>query len=420
MKRRNFLGGVATLAAVQALGGLIAPPGWIIRPAHAFNGKTLLVVFLRGACDGLNVVVPYGDDEYHRLRPAIRIPPPGAEFAAIDLDGFFGFHPQLAGLAELYHEGLVAVLPAVQYANASRSHFEGQELIERTGVFDGSGWLNRHLQSVGGGDNGLAGLALGRSVPFALRGAVPVGALTGLVSATLSGDPAEEARLMQVLARHHQHDVLEGTADPELRVRQGGAIGLANLGLIRSLQPESYQPAPGVVYPETDFGRRLRDVAFLVKNSVGLEVASTDMVGWDTHFNQGAGGPEGRQAVLLAELGAGLHALMTDLGSRTRDLCVVVMTEFGRTAKQNASGGTDHGNASAWFVIGGGVEGGIHLGPTGWPGLLPDQLRDGRDLMHTVDYRDILAEVLVNHLGDEDVDAVLPAHAPTPLGLFAG
>jgi uncharacterized protein (DUF1501 family) len=420
MKRRKFLGGMATLTAIQALGGLVTPPGWVIRPAHAFNGKTLLVVFLRGACDGLNVVVPYGEDAYHRLRPAIRIPPPGPEFSAIDLDGFFGFHPQLTGLAELYHDGLVAVLPAVQYANASRSHFEGQELIERTGVFDGSGWLNRHLQSVGGGDNGLAGLALGRSVPISLRGTVPVGALTGLVSATLSSDPGEEARLLDVLARHYKNELPDATADAERRVRQGGAIGLANLGLIRSLQPESYQPAPGVVYPETDYGRRLRDVAFLVKNSVGLEVASTDMVGWDTHFNQGAGNPEGRQAILLAEFSAGMHALMTDLGPRASDLCVVVMTEFGRTAKQNASGGTDHGNASAWFVIGGGVAGGIHLGPTGWPGLETNQLRDGRDLMHTVDYRDILAEVLAKHLGDGSIDAVLPGHSPVPLGILAG
>lgn len=419
MKRREFLGSLLALGAAEAVTGVFAPPGWIIREAHAFSGRTLLVVFLRGGCDGLNVVVPHGDDTYHRLRPAIRIPAPGpgAVHPAIDLDGFFGLHPVLGGLAERFFEGQVALLPAVHHPEATRSHFEGQDHLERAGVFDGAGWLNRHLAAVGASGTGFEGVALGRGVPLALRGSVTVGALSSVVSATLSGNPLEEARLLDFLGRQYGQGVASSGATERL-IRDTGAVALEQIGLLRSMNPESYQPAPGVAYPAGDFGQRLRDIAFLVKQGVGLEVATIDFGGWDTHFAQGAGEPDGRQALLLASLGAGIQALLTDLGSLAGQLCVLVMSEFGRTAAQNGSGGTDHGNAAAWIVAGGGVRGGIYPGPQGWPGLEPDQLREGRDLRHTIDYRDVLAEILVGHLGTPRLADVLPGHTRTPVGFM--
>jgi uncharacterized protein (DUF1501 family) len=419
MKRRRFLGNLLVLGAAEAITGILAPPGWVIREAQALSGKTLVVVFLRGGCDGLNVVVPHGDDTYHRLRPGIRIPAPGpgAVYPAIDLDGFFGLHPALDGLAERFFEGQVALLPAVHHPEATRSHFEGQDYLERAGVFDGAGWLNRHLAAMGADGTGFEGLALGRGVPLALRGNVPVGSLSSLVSATLSADPLEEARLLDILGRHYDQGAASSSAAERL-IRDSGAVALEQIGLLRSMNPESYQPAAGASYPAGDLGQRLRDIAFLVKQGVGLEVATIDFGGWDTHFAQGAGEPDGRQALLLASLGAGIQALLTDLGSLAGQVCVLVMSEFGRTAAQNGSGGTDHGNAAAWIVAGGGVRGGLYLGAQGWPGLEPDQLREGRDLMHTIDYRDVLAEILVGHLGSTRLAGVLPGHVRTPVGFM--
>jgi uncharacterized protein (DUF1501 family) len=188
-----------------------------------------------------------------------------------------------------------------------------------------------------------------------------------------------------------------------------------------SVDTGGYVPANGAVYPNTGFGRQLREIAQLLKEpSIELELATVDIGGWDTHSDQGAGAPTGRQARRLAEFADGLMALYTDLGPLMDRVIILTMTEFGRTAKENGSRGTDHGCAGAWFAVGNRVAGGIHAGPTGWPGLAPDELRDGRYLDLTIDYRDILGDLLLGHLGGDagDVATVLPGHSYSPVGLL--
>jgi uncharacterized protein (DUF1501 family) len=418
--RRRFLShacraAFATCAAYQA-------PRWLIRSAEAAETeRTLLTIFLRGGCDGLNCVVPYADDDYHRMRPTIRVPAPGpgAQDPALKLDDYFGLHPMLRGLSTLYNQGRLAVLPAVHYRDASRSHFEGQATLEQAGAVDGSGWLNRYLLATGA-SSALRGVALAQNAPDALKGELPVRILNSLRASSLSEDPDEEARLNAVL--HEQYRPLQGAAESvALRaIRQSGALALQDLGFLRALGAADYRPSGGASYPSNLLGTQLQDAALLVKAELGLRVATIDFGGWDTHTAQGNGAPDGRQARALAELDAGLTAFMTDLGSHASRVAVLVMSEFGRTADQNASGGTDHGNAAAWFVLGGAIRGGIYNGATGWPGLAREQLRDGRDLAHALEFRAVMAELLIRHL---DLPAaalpmVLPGSAVAPIGFL--
>lgn len=376
----------------------LSAPHWLLRTAEAAtNDRTLICIFLRGGCDGLNMVVPHGDDEYHRQRPRIRIPSPnsGAAHAALDINGYFGLHPALTGLHALYRQGRLAILPAVHYPDASRSHFRSQATLERAGGPDGTGWLNRYLASTGGSP-GLRGLALAPSAQDAMKGSLQVRALNSLSTSVLSRDMMEEARLTVALKQQFEARPTGAESAALARVREAGAIALADLEFLRGLGAASYVPA--AAYPKTLFGTRLRDAAMLIKNNLGLEVAAIDFGGWDTHIEQGNGSPDGRHSRQLAELDTGLTAFLSDIGPAMSKVGVLVMTEFGRTLAQNANGGTDHGNASAWFVLGGTVRGGIYLGQHGWPGLLPDQLREARDLIHTLDFNQVMANLLTQHL----------------------
>lgn len=418
--RRRFLS-YASRAALAASATCQAPR-WLIQSATAAGTeRTLVTVFLRGGCDGLNCVVPYADDDYHRMRPTIRIPAPGpgAQDPAVNLDGYFGLHPVLRGLATQYNQGRLAVLPAVHYHAASRSHFEGQTTLEQAGAVDGSGWLNRYLRATGT-TSALRGVALAQSAPEAFKGELPVRVLNNLQATSLSNDADEEIRLNAVL--HEQYRTRASAADSAAlhAIRESGALALQDLGFLRTLGAADYRPGGGAIYPSNLLGTQLRDAALLIKAGLGLRVATIDFGGWDTHVAQGNGAAEGRQARALAALDAGLTAFMIDLGSHASHVAVLVMTEFGRTADQNANGGTDHGNAAAWFILGGAVRGGIYNGATGWPGLAREQLRDGRDLAHTLEFRAVMAELLIRHLGlpKAALPTVLPGSAVAPIGFL--
>jgi len=418
--RRRFLVHAAR-AALTACATYQAPHWLIQQAAAAGTERTLLTVFLRGGCDGLNCVVPYADDNYHRMRPSIRIPAPGpgVQDPAIKLDGYFGLHPMLRGLSKLYNEGRLAVMPAVHYHGASRSHFEGQTTIEQAGAVDGSGWLNRYLLATGT-TSGMRGVALAQSAPDALQGGLSVRVLNNLRGSSLSKDWDEEARLNAVLSE--QYRGLARTADSAVlrAIRESGALALQDLNFLRTLGAADYRPSGGAIYPNSAFGTHLRDAALLIKAELDLRAATIDLGDWDTHIGQGNGAPDGRHARALAELDAGLTAFMTDLGSDANRVAVLVMTEFGRTADQNANGGTDHGNAGAWFVLGGAIRGGIYNGATGWPGLAREQLYQGRDLAHNLEFRAVMAELLTRHLGmpTSAMSTVLPGATVAPVGFL--
>ncbi len=398
--------GRSALSAV----GLLSSAGSAF--ANGFAGKTLVVIFQRGGCDGLNTVVPYGEDEYYRLRPDIAIARPGSGVGgALDLDGFFGLHPAMSAMHEIYQQGHLAVLPTVHYHDGNRSHFTSQDFIESgtPGTKRADGWLNRYLTSRSQ-EADMRAVSFG-SLVHALKGSTPVAAIDSL-DAPVSGLDNE---VLSQLSGIYQQPVSSALKE-RLLLKQHGELALDNLLVLDQYRQQSYIPDNGAVYPETEYGRQLRDIARLVKARAGLEVAAVNIGGWDNHSGQG--GAEGTQANRLSEFSNGIAALYKDLGAAyMNDVVIVTMTEFGRTAKQNASGGTDHGNASSWFVIGHQVNGGIY---GEWPGLSSEQLYLGRYLAHSTDFTDIFGEIIVKHFNHaSSLAGVLPGSHYQTVGFMS-
>ncbi len=424
MKRRDFLKRfIGTSCGVGAY--LFSNPFQPrFRIARAATGKVLVVIFQRGGCDGLNTVVPYGESLYYSYRPTIAIAPPDVNNvnSAIDLDGFFGLHPGLAAFEPLYQAGDMAILPTVHYPNATRSHFDGQPLIETSAAVPQQGldgWLNRHLTShADSGQLRAAAFANGEDsgLPASMRGAAIVSTFSDLTDFNLGLSAGEEADMVQRLDQ-----IYSQTADQTKRYRQllhdFGGVALNDLNIIAGIDFTGYNPANGASYPDTVFGVQLKQTAQLIKEGVGLEVAALSKHKWDHHRDQGGGESSGKQYNLFVEFAESIAAFYQDLGAQMSDVMVLTMTEFGRSAKENASKGTDHGNASTWFVISKSLNGGIYLG-TGWPGLATEQLYNDRFLAHTVDYRDVLGEVISLHLGNNDLATVIPGHSYNPVGFI--
>jgi uncharacterized protein (DUF1501 family) len=406
----------------------------LVRGAARFGnrrGKVLICLFQRGAADALNVVVPHGEPSYYRMRPSIAIPrPSGDAGSAIDLDGFFGLHPSLAPLRELWSRGMLAPVHAVGSPSSTRSHFDAQDYME-SGTPDDkstrSGWLNRYLATRGtceectasgsarvvartdgaaGAHSAFEAVALTPQTPRILEGPAPVVAMNSLeeFSIRTSGSQAER---LEALYRTGSADIVHAT---------GGELFEA-MRMLQAANPRQYSAQHGAEYPRSPFGQHLRQIAQLIRADVGLEVAFADVGGWDTHVNQG--GATGQLAARLDDFARSIGALVTDLGDRMADVVILTMSEFGRTARQNGNGGTDHGHATALFVIGGGIRGRRVFGR--WPGLEPEQLNEGRDLALTTDFRAVFAEVIARHMGAERLDAIFPGFEQDPkrwLGLL--
>lgn len=380
------------------------------------SGKVLICLFQRGAADALNVVVPHGEAAYYRLRPSIAIPRPGGRSGgggAIDLDGFFGLHPALAPFHDLWERGMLAPVHAVGSPSSTRSHFDAQQYMEsgtpdRKGTV--GGWLNRYLAtkwtceecSASERASAFRAVSMTTQAPLILEGPAPSIAMNDLNDFTIrsGGSQAEE-----IEALYHT-----GAADI---VHAAGGEMVEAMRVLRSANPARYQSEHGADYPRSPFGRHLRQIAQLIKADVGLEIAFADVGGWDTHVNQG--GSSGQLAARLGDFASSIGALVTDLGDRMSDVTIMTMSEFGRTARQNGNGGTDHGHASALFVIGGAVNGGKKVYGR-WPGLEPEQLNDGRDLALTTDFRTVFSEVITKQLGAERIDAIFPGYTGSSAG----
>lgn len=371
------------------------------------RGKVLICLFQRGAADALNMVVPFGERAYYAMRPGIAIAPPARSagaVGAIDLDGFFGLHPALAPLKPLWDRGLLAPIHAVGSPSATRSHFDAQDYMESAtpdikGTSDG--WLNRYLATSRTCEQCAAtpfrAVAMTPQTPRVLQGSAPSVAMNSVADFTVRSGGAQAAQL-EALYRTGSADLIHGT----------GTEMFEAVKMLRAANPQRYQPERGAVYPASQFGQRLLSIAQLIKSGVGLEVAFADVGGWDTHVNQG--GATGQLAQRLGDFGASIAALVTDLADRMQDVVILTMSEFGRMARQNGSGGTDHGHAGAMFAIGGAVKGQRVVGR--WPGLAPEQLYEGRDLALTTDFRAVFAEVASRHLGATKLDALFPGYTP--------
>ncbi len=393
-------------------------PSFLRRTTYALpalaSGKVLVCLFQRGAADALNMVVPHGDADYYALRPGIGIARPARSAGAagaLDLDGFFGLHPALAPLQPLYQRGLLAPIHAVGSPSATRSHFDAQDYME-SGTPDvkgtKEGWLNRYLATCDTCEAGRAepfrAVAMTAQTPRILQGPAPAVAMTSIDAFTVRSAGGIAERL-EALYRTGSADLVHAT----------GAETFDAVKRLREADPARYSPQHGAEYPRGEFGQRLRQVAQLIKANVGLEVAFADVGGWDTHVNQGAA--TGQLANRLGDLAASIAAFVTDLGDRMEDVVILTMSEFGRMARQNGNGGTDHGHAGAMFAIGGSVKGGRVHGT--WPGLAREQLHEGRDLALTTDFRSVFSEVVTAHLGGAHVDALFPGFAgPRRTGLI--
>ncbi|HEY6127864.1 MAG TPA: DUF1501 domain-containing protein [Candidatus Acidoferrum sp.] len=408
LSRRYFMkqGGIAMV-------GLSTMPAFLQRAIAATPSsgkKQLVVLFQRGAADGLNIVVPFGEQNYYRMRPSIAIPEPrsGKADCAVDLDGFFGLHPSLAPLAPLFHQHELAIVHAAGSPDPTRSHFDAQDFMEsgtpgRKATEDG--WLNRALESVPEENaSPFRAVAVGANLPRMLRGSAPAIALP-------------DVRQFKVMAQNSSMgQVAEGgfeamyaqTVDHALRGT--GTETFEAIDMLRKADPEKYKPENGANYGKSRLGQNLQQIGQLLKADIGTEVLFVDCGGWDNHVNEG--GTQGQLANLLKDLGQSMAAFRQDMGDRMENIVFVTMSEFGRTAKENGNRGTDHGHANCMFVLGGNVLGGRVYGR--WPGLNEGQLNEGRDLALTTDFRNVLGEILQKHNGVRDLAPVFPGFDNNP------
>ncbi|MBK9925794.1 MAG: DUF1501 domain-containing protein [Anaerolineales bacterium] len=374
------------------------------------RGDTLVVIFLRGAADVLNMVVPHGEDAYYRLRPSLGVPRPDdskrkKEERALDLDGFFGFHPSMSALTDAWISQQLAIIHACGAPDESRSHFKAMELMER-GVDDergpASGWIGRHLATLDTGNSSpLRAVGMGTRPQRSLSGSVPVSALRSITDFHLGGDARALQQMRAALSTVYEGDVM-------------GQDTLSIMDTLQQLDPVNYQSK--VAYPDSEFGLALKQTAMLIKAEVGLEVSAIDVGGWDTHFAQGS--VNGQMPNLMKDLADGMAAFHADMQEYMSQLTIVTMSEFGRRASENGSLGTDHGHGSMMMVMGGHVDGDKVHGQ--WPGLGEGQLVGPGDLAVTTDYRDVLSEILTKRLNNPAIDSIFSNYQTKPVNVLSG
>jgi len=411
MNRRFFLksGGIA----LASVGMSLSAPGFLERvvlgnPITGGKRKTLIAIFQRGAVDGLNMVVPFGESSYYSMRSNIAIPKPDAGNAesAINLDGFFGLHPQMTAFKPLWDSKRLAIIHAAGSPDNTRSHFDAQDYMESATPGLKStrdGWLNRYLQFKEDKEHSLfRAVSITKTMPRVLQGPAPAVAMSSIAEFSIrAGKSSTEMQGgFEAIYARKVNDSLTNM----------GRETFEAVNFLKRANPGQYKPENGAQYPPNPFGNSLLQIAQLIKADVGLEVAFTDIGGWDTHVNQG--NSRGQLANLLGQFSSGIAALYQDLGQRMDDVVILTMSEFGRTVRENGNRGTDHGHANAMFVMGNGVRGGKVYGR--WPGLKDDQLNEGRDLALTTDFRDVFGEIATRHLGTKDSGAIFPGYSVKP------
>src|SRR5213080_3203152 len=408
MYRRYFI--KSGSVALASFGMVTAAPSFLQRAlastldnANGVRRKTLIAIFQRGAVDGLNVVVPFGEPSYFDLRLNIAVPKPnGGADATINLDGFFGLHPSLASFKPLWDSKRLAIVHASGSPDNTRSHFDAQDYMESAtpGIKSTQdGWLNRYLQSKSDSQKSLfRAVSMTQNMPRAMQGKAPTLAISNLADFSIRAGQSSAAIQGGFEAIYDQtvNDALHGT----------GKETFEAINYLKQINPAQFKPENGATYPQTPFGNGLLQIAQLIKAGVGLEVAFTDVGGWDTHVNEG--NQQGQLSNLLRQYSSAIAALYTDLGQRMDDVVILTMSEFGRTVKENGNRGTDHGHANAMFIVGNTVRGGKVYGD--WPGLKNDQLWEGRDLALTTDFRDVFGEIAQKHLGATNMKTVFPGY----------
>jgi uncharacterized protein (DUF1501 family) len=404
LSRRDFM-----KLSTTAMGGWAvssALPSWMPRMAFAPAGveppgDLLVAIFQRGGMDGLNAVIPHGDADYYHLRSQLAIAEPSAsnDKTGIDLDGFFGLHPALRPFKNLWDQKALAIVHAVGSPDPTHSHFDAMDYMERGTPGEKTietGWIGRHLQTAAWQNSSpFRAIGMGGIMQASLRGPIPVTTLQSIADFHLKGDISQ---LSEIRKRLESLYSLGGGLDT------GAKDTFDAVDLLSKVDISNYTPAGNAKYPDTEYGMALKQVAQIAKADIGLEVACIDIGGWDTHSAEGA--VDGDLPKLLDELSSGIAAFYTDMADRAQKLSIVTMSEFGRRAQENGSGGTDHGHGNCMFVIGGGVNGGKVYGQ--WPGLAPANLYGPGDLNVMTDYRDILGEVVSKRVKNQNISQIFP------------
>ncbi len=405
VSRRGFMkNGALALVGTSVIPAFLMKSVMAEATTAAAGNKKLVVLFQRGAADGLNIVVPYAEKNYYAMRPSIAI----QQKDVVDLNGFFGLHPAMASFKPLWDQGHLAIVHAAGSPDSTRSHFDAQDYMESgtPGVkATQDGWLNRALQAgpVEGKPSAFRAVALGTQVPRTLQGKLPAIAVNNLADFSVGGKGPQTSPIsnaFQAMYDESTDAVLHGTGQETFEA----------VKMLKSADPARYTPANGAVYPTTPFGNSLKQIAQLMKANLGVEAAFSDIGGWDTHQNQG--NVNGQLAGRLKEFSETIAAFWKDMGADSENITLVTMSEFGRTARQNGTGGTDHGHANVMFVLGGRVKGRRVYGK--WPGLANEQLNEGRDLAVTTDFRNVLGEAAFRTLGAKNLDTVFPGAKVRP------
>ena len=403
--RRSFLqlAGAGTALIPFGHGAFAASAG------NTLGGKRLVVVLLRGAVDGLNVIVPHGEAAYYDARPTIAVPQPGRDGGALDLDGHFGMHPAMAALLPQWRDGTLAFVPASGSPDTTRSHFDAQDYMEsgtpgKKSTSDG--WMNRLLKELPVARTSTTALSFGPTLPRIFAGPLDV-ATVPLGKAASAAIPLDRPLINAAFDQLYTGDYTLSRAYRE---------GLeSHKKVMKELQSDMMAADNGAPSPVT-FGEDTAHLARLIKQDPNVNLAFFALGGWDTHVNQG--NAEGQLANRLRPLADGLASLADGLGKGYQDTVVVVMSEFGRTVHENGNRGTDHGHGNVMWVMGGGVAGGKVHGR--WPGLETASLYEGRDLAVTTDFRSVIGSVLAGHLklSPEQIGAVLPGVPASDLALM--
>ncbi len=418
ISRRGFVKSGGLVLFGIGVGGV---PAFVARAADSrkitssYKKKKIMVcIFQRGAMDGLMAVSPFTDEYLIKARPGLFIP---AEKSAqsttlIDLDGRFGLHPSMKAFEPLFREKRLAIVHGIGSPNNTRSHFDAQDYMESGTPFNkgtASGWLNRAVGLLGHDATPFRAVSLTSSMPRSFYGDNPSVAISNLqdFSIQMRGNPSGAN-----MAAKSFEDLYDQTSSGLLK--ETGKESFDAVKMLQKTDTRNYQPANNAVYPSSALGNSLKQIAQLVKMDVGLEVAFAESGGWDTHFNQGA--ETGIFARNVADLSNSITAFWTDLGSYQDDLTVMTMTEFGRTVKQNGTGGTDHGRASCNFILGNDVQGGMVHGSI--KPLAPENLEDGRDLAVTTDFRAVFGEVADKHLKISSDQILFPDWKGNKIGVM--
>lgn len=414
--RRAFLKGAGVAMFGIGIGGV---PTFVARAAESLKKerlykkkKILVCVFQRGAMDGLMAVTPFTDQFLKAARPTLFMEA-GANKPLIDLDGRFGLHPAFKSFENLFKDKRMAIVHGIGSPNNTRSHFDAQDYMESGTPFNkgtNSGWLNRAVGLMGHDATPFRAVSITSSLPRSLYGDNEALAINNLADFALQVKGNSKAT--NAVAKSFE-DLYDETSSTLLK--DTGKESFEAIKMLQKTNVKNYKPENGADYPKTGLGNSLKQIAQLIKMDIGLEVAFAEHGGWDTHFNQGT--EQGVFARNATELSNSIAAFWTDLGSNLQDdVTVMTMTEFGRTVKQNGTGGTDHGRGSCNFILGNDVNGGkVHgiVNP-----LSVENLEDGRDLAVTTDFRAVFSEVANSHLHINNNKILFPDWAGNSIGVM--